>query len=172
MKVLETGRLTLRWLDEGDAAFILRLVNEPSWLLHIGDRGIRTLEAARDYIETGPRAMYRQHGFGLFLVELKEEGGAGTAIGLCGLLRRETLVDVDVGFALLPEFWGQGYAVESVSAVVMWARDTLGLTRLVAVTSPGNVPSGRLLEKLRFSVEELVRLQEGAPEIKRYGRAL
>lgn len=170
MKVLETRRLTLRWLDEGDAAFILRLVNEPSWLLHIGDRGIRTLAAARDYIETGPRAMYRQHGFGLFLIGLK--GDAGSAIGLCGLLRRETLADMDVGFALLPEFWGQGYALESVSAVVAWSRTTLGLSRLVAVTSPGNVPSGRLLGKLGFRFERLVCLQAGAPEAKLYGLAL
>ena len=108
MTVLETERLRLRRLTVDDAAFILELVNDPSWLRFIGDRGVRNLDDARSYILKGPVASYEKHGFGLWLVELKAEA---TPIGICGLLQRDTLPDVDIGFALLPQFCGQGYAV-------------------------------------------------------------
>src|SRR3982750_718510 len=126
LKVLETDRLILRHLAPEDAEFILRLLNEPSWLRFIGDKGIRTLEDARSYILKGPVEMYARLGFGLYLVELKE-GLVPT--GLCGLIKRDSLKDVDIGFAFLPEYWGRGYAYESAAAVMTYGRDALGLKR-------------------------------------------
>lgn len=167
MRVLETERLVLRHLSVDDAEFILGLVNEPSWLRFIGDRGVRTLEDARQYILTGPVASYKQFGFGLYLVELKE---TEAPIGICGLLKRETLDDVDVGFALLPQFWRKGYAFESAAAVIEHGRDDFGLRRIVAITSPDNHGSIRLLEKLGFHFER--RLGEGDSGVKLFGRAL
>ncbi|MDP2859906.1 MAG: GNAT family N-acetyltransferase, partial [Bacillota bacterium] len=113
--VLETNRLALRRLSVDDAEFILELLNDPSFVRYIGDRGVRTKDDARRSIQTGPMESYERFGFGLYLVELKE---TGEPIGICGLLKRESLQEVDVGFALLPRFWSKGYAVESVSAVL------------------------------------------------------
>lgn len=163
MKVLETERLVLRWLEATDAAFILELVNDPSWIKYIGDRGIRTLEQARAYIEDGPVAMYHREGFGLYCTELKS---SGTQIGICGLIKRDTLPDADLGFAFLPQYRGQGYACESALAAMSLGKNTFGLQRIVAITSPANEVSARLLEKLGFSFEKLVRLSEGAEELK------
>ena len=161
MLVLETERLNLRWLDSRDAAFILGLTNEPSWLKYIGDKGIRSLEDANNYIQSGPREMYQRLGFGLWLVELKQ---TADSIGLCGLIKRDTLDDVDIGFAFLPEFWRQGYALESAAATISYARETLKLGRLVAITSQDNQASGKLLKKLGFRFKELIRL---SPEEER-----
>lgn len=162
-RVLETGRLEVRWLGSEDAAFILQLVNEPSWLRYIGDKGIRTLENARSYIENGPMAMYQRLGFGLYAVELKE---SGEAIGICGLIKRDTLEDVDLGFAFLPAFWGRGYAYETAAAIMEYGRRSFGLSRLLAVTAQDNEISARLLEKLGFHFERLARLTPDAPELK------
>ena len=115
MRILETPRLALRWLEAADAHFMLELVNDPDWLRYIGDRGIRSIEAARDYIADGPRAMYARLGFGLYLVELK---GTDTALGICGLIKRDWLEDVDLGFAFLARFRGNGYACEAASATL------------------------------------------------------
>lgn len=143
MKVLETERLVIRHLTLEDAPFILRLVNEPSWLQFIGDRGVRNQEDARNYIANGPMRMIAQHGFGLYLVTSKE----GVPMGMCGLIRRKGLEDVDIGFAFLPAFWGQGYAFEAASGVMEHAR-SLGLRKLVAIASFENVRSAKLLGKL------------------------
>ena len=147
----------------GDAAFILRLLNEPSFLHFIGDKGVRTLDDARKYIETGPVDSYRRLGFGLYLVVLKE---SGASIGMCGLLKRESLEDVDVGFAFLPEFWSRGYALEAASAVMTHGRDALGLSRILAVTTSDNTASIRLLEKLGLAFSRMVQLSEDEPELK------
>jgi len=163
MKVLETDRLRLRRLTVDDAEFILRLMNEPSFLRFIGDKGVRILDEARKYILNGQVASYEKFGFGLFLTELKD---TGVPIGTCGLVKRETLDDVDVGFAFLPEFWKQGYAFESASAVMTWARNTLGLKRIVAITDPDNDASMKLLEKLGLRFERMIKLSEDAPEVK------
>jgi RimJ/RimL family protein N-acetyltransferase len=167
MKVLETERLVLRHLADGDAAFILRLLNEPSWLRFIGDRGVRTLDGARDYIARGPAASYERHGFGLYLVELRD---GGTPAGICGLIKRDALEDADIGFAFLPEFWGRGYAHEAAAAVMEYTRDTLGLRRVVAVTDPDNGSSIRLLEKLGMSFAGMVRLSADDMELKLFAR--
>ena len=152
--VLETERLILRKLCTEDAAFILRLVNEPSWLQFIGDRGVRMIEDARQYILKGPVDSYERLGFGLFAVEVKD---GGIAIGICGLLKRDSLDDVDIGFAFLPEFWGKGYAYESASAVLAFAT-TLGLNRVVAIVSKENLPSISVLEKVGMRFERMMRL--------------
>ncbi len=165
MKVLETARLSLRELNPDDAPFILELVNEPAWLRFIGDRRIRTLEAARDYVLNGPMAMYRRRGFGLWLVESK---GSGTPLGICGLIKRETLADIDLGFAFLSAHHRQGYAFEAATATVAYAKSVLGLARMVAVVSPDNEGSCRLLEKLGFCLERVTCLSENAPAVKLY----
>ncbi len=167
MRVLETERLVLRHLTSEDAEFILRLLNEPSFLINIGDKGVRTTEDAARYIENGPRASYERFGFGLFLVELKSSGASA---GICGLLKRDTLDDVDVGFAFLPEFWSKGYAVESASAICAHARDVFGINQLAAITSPDNDKSIRVLEKLGFKFDRMISLMEGEPEVRLFLR--
>ncbi len=163
MSVIETERLVLRELSVDDAEFILGLLNQPSFIRHIGDKGVRTLDDARGYILNGPADSYRRFGFGLYLVEARD---SGAPMGICGLLKRETLDDIDVGFAFVPEFWSRGYAFESASAVMTHARNTLGLERVIAVVSPGNQASIKLLEKLGLSFERRVRLTDDEPEIQ------
>lgn len=169
MKVLETERLILRWLSTEDAEFVLRLVNEPSWLRFIGDRGIRTIEDARAYILKGPVEMYRRLGFGLYLVELKEES---VSIGICGLIKRDSLEDVDIGFAFLPEYWGRGYAYEAASAVITYGADAFELKRIVAITSADNESSAKLLNKLGFRFEGMIRLSDDPAEVRLFGTNL
>jgi RimJ/RimL family protein N-acetyltransferase len=163
LKVLETDRLILRWLSVEDAEFILRLLNEPSFIRFIGDKGVRSIDDARAYILDGPVSSYEQFGFGLYLTELKEQG---VAIGICGLLKRESLEDVDIGFAFLPEFWNKGYAFESASAVMAYGRDVIGLDRIVAITSADNDGSINVLGKLGLRFERMIKLSGDAAEIK------
>ncbi|AUB44101.1 Protein N-acetyltransferase, RimJ/RimL family (plasmid) [Nostoc flagelliforme CCNUN1] len=122
MRVLETERLVLRRLSVEDSEFILEILNDPLWLRFIGDKGVRTLDDAREYILKNPVAMYERFGFGLYLVELKEKS---VSIGICGLIKRDSLEDVDIGFAFLPKFRGKGYAYESASAVMMYGEEPL-----------------------------------------------
>jgi RimJ/RimL family protein N-acetyltransferase len=163
LKVLETDRLSLRRLSVEDDAFILELVNDPLWLRFIGDRGVRTLEDARSYVLKGPVAMYERLGFGLYLVERKNDGAS---LGICGLIKRDALDDVDIGFALLPEFRAQGYAYESALAVLAYGRSVLGLKRIVAITSPDNDRSVQLLEKLGFTFEKMIQLPNDSEAVK------
>lgn len=163
MKVLETDRLVLRRMSVEDAGFMLGLLNEPSWLRFIGDRGVRTLEHARAYILKGPVEMYDRLGFGLYVTELKEEG---VPIGICGLVKRDFLDDVDIGFALLPGFWSQGYAYEAAAAVMAHGKGALGLKRIVAITNPENHSSIRLLEKLGLKFDRMIRATADGPEIR------
>ena len=163
MNVLQTERLLFRRMSLDDAEFILQLLNDPSFLRFIGDKGVRTAEDARQYILTGPMASYERHGFGLWLVELK---GSETPIGICGLLKRETLSDVDIGFAFLPQYRSKGYAFESAEAVMDYGRKVLGLKRIVAITNEENAASIRVLEKIGMSFDRMIRLSEGEPEIR------
>ena len=165
MNILETERLLIRRLSTDDAPFILQLVNEPSFIQNIGDRGVRSLADAVKYIETGPVTSYVRNGFGLYLVQLKE---SGESIGMCGLIKRPALDDVDIGYAFLPKFWSKGYAVEAALAVKEQAR-SLGLKRLVAITDPANTGSIRVLEKLGFTFEKMVRLSAEDIELKLFG---
>lgn len=162
MSVIETLRLRLEHLVLDDAPFILQLVNEPSWLQFIGDKGVRNLDDARGYLSNGPLAMYERHGFGLYRVTLKS---TGEAIGLCGLLKRDTLEHVDIGYALFPAYWGQGYAAEATGATRDYARDTLRLPRLLAICSPDNARSIALLQKLGLTYEDTREFTPGVPSV-------
>ncbi len=163
MIVLETERLILRRLTTGDAEFVLELLNEPSFLQYIGDRGVRNLEEAREYIVNRLVTSYERNGFGLYLVELKE---SRIPIGISGLVKRDALPDADIGFAFLPAYWSKGYAVESAAAVMNYARDVLGLTRIVAITSLDNEGSAKLLGKIGLRFERVIKLSEDAEEVK------
>lgn len=165
MIIAETERLVLRWLRAGDSRFILELVNGPSWLRYIGDKGVNSIADAENYIRKGPLEMYARLGFGLCLVENKEDA---QPIGICGLIKRDTLDDVDLGFAFLPKFWGQQYAFESASAALLYGQDVLGISRIVAITSPDNDRSIRLLERLGFCFERNVCLNADGEELKLY----
>jgi [ribosomal protein S5]-alanine N-acetyltransferase len=163
LKVLETERLILRKLIPTDAEFIFELLNEPSFIQNIGDRGVRTLSDAGRYIETGPVTSYARNGFGLYLVQLKE---SKESIGMCGLIKREALEDVDVGYAFLPRYWSKGYALESVQAVMEYAKNIIRLNRVVAIVDPNNQGSIRVLEKSGFQFEKMVRLSEDDIDLK------
>ena len=165
MTILETRRLALRLIEVGDAAFILQLLNEPSFLRFIGDRGVRTLDDARAYIEQGPIASYRRHGLGLWLAQRRDDG---TPIGMCGLLKRDNLDDIDIGFAYLPAYWGQGYAYEAAAAVKDHGRRVLGLPRIVAIVSPDNAGSIRLLERIGLVFERRIELNGDGRETSLY----
>jgi len=167
--ILETERLALRELGEADADFIHGLLNEPSFLQYIGDRGVRTPDDARAYIRNGPMASYAAHGFGLWLVVRKEDS---TPLGMCGLLKREALDDVDLGFAYRPAYWRQGYAVEAGRAVLGLARDRFSLTRVVAITTEDNTGSITVLERLGFVFERQVRLPGDDTTLQLLARSL
>lgn len=158
---LDTARLRLRPFCLDDAPFVVRLLNEPSFIEHIGDKGVRTLDDARRYLETGPMASYATHGHGLLVVERISDGAP---IGMCGLLKRDILEYPDLGYAFFPEAWGQGYAHEAARAVLEDAKKA----RVLAIVSPGNASSIRLLEKLGFTYEGLKGLYPEEPEVAMY----
>lgn len=163
MKVLETDRLILRRLNIDDDEFIIELVNDPSFIRYIGDKGVRTLDDARNYILNGPVASYEKFGYGLFATELKE---GNVPIGMCGILKRDTLPHADIGFAFLPRYWNKGYAFEAAAAVMKYAREVLGMDQVLAITTPDNEASGRLLEKIGLRFEQMIKLSEDAAEVK------
>ena len=163
MSGLQTERLLLRRLNVDDAEFILTLLNEPSFLRYIGDKKVRNLDGARQYILNGPVASYEKHGFGLNLVELRE---SHTPIGMCGLLKREELPDPDIGFAFLPDFWNKGFAFEAATAVLHDARENFSLERILAITSLDNEASIKLLERLGFRFEKVIELSPDQGEVK------
>jgi RimJ/RimL family protein N-acetyltransferase len=162
LPVIETPRLYLRELDLGDDAFILELLNEAGFMRYIGDKGVRTLDDAREYLLKGPMDSYGRNGFGLYAACLH----SGTPIGICGLVKRVGLDDPDVGFAFLARYWSKGYAVESAAAVLSHGRRVLKLDRIVAITSPDNASSIAVLEKIGLKFERMIRLVHDGPEIK------
>lgn len=164
MMILETERLILRHVTLDDVAFVFELMNDPSWIRFIGDRGIRTVDDARDYILNGYIKSYKQFGYGLYLTAVKPN----TPIGICGLVNRPTLDDIDIGFAFLPQFTGQGYAYEAARAVLDHAKNDLNIPRIVAITAPDNERSGRLLEKLGLRFEKMIRLAPDGAESRFY----
>ena len=164
MQVLETERLILRHFTPDDAPFILRLLNEPSFLKNIGDKGVRTLEQAVGYLLDGPIKSYEVHGHGLYLVALK---ASHEPMGMCGLIKRTLFQDVDLGYAFLPEFWSKGYASESAAAVLDLGR-SLGLTKLIAFVTPSNAGSSRVLEKLGFSFAGFTHMPPDPSDVSLY----
>ena len=166
MIVIETERLSLYHLSLDDSEFILELLNEPSFIRFVGDKGVRTVEHAREYLTNGPIRSYAQNGYGLYLTRL---GNGGARIGICGLVKRDELPAPDIGFAFLPAYWSQGFAVESATAVLQYGMNHLGLARIVAIVSPDNHSSISLLRKIGLSFERMVRLSDDADEIGLYG---
>jgi RimJ/RimL family protein N-acetyltransferase len=162
---LETSRLNLRWLTLDDAAFILELVNDPDWIRFIGDKSVTDLDAARNYLETGPLAMYRRHGFGLNRVALKTDD---VAVGICGVLQRASLAEPDLGFAFLPEFRRRGYALEAAQAILEHTSKITGSSRFAAIVSPQNIASAGLLEKLGFNFERNYQAEPNASILDLY----
>ena len=157
--LLDTTRLRLRTLAPDDAAFYLALVNEPAFIDAIGDRGIRTVTAARCAIVDGPMAMQRALGHSLCLVERKHDG---TPIGMCGLIKRDTLPEVDLGYAIMAYYSGQGYATEAAAGVLAHAA-SLGIRRVLAITSAGNTGSNAVLRKIGMRFEKIVYLAPDDP---------
>ncbi len=167
MNLIETARLQLRELRPGDASFILQLLNEDGFVRFIGDKGVRSLSDARDYILQGPVASYAEHGFGLYLTSLRD----GPPIGMCGLVKRDTLPDPDVGFAFLERYWSKGYGAESATAVLEYGHRCLGLQRIVAITAPDNHGSIALLNKIGLRFERRINLPSGR-EVNLFGPAV
>jgi len=169
LNVIETDRLYLREVTTDDAPFVLELLNDPDFLRNVGDRGVRTLGDARRYIAESFLGGYLRQGFGFWLVEPKDSRAPA---GICGLVKRQMLPDVDVGYAFLPPFRSKGYASESAAAVLDYARGVLGLRRVLAVANPDNAGSIRVLEKLGLKFERMVRLAPEEPEIKLFASDL
>jgi RimJ/RimL family protein N-acetyltransferase len=169
MHILETERLRLRTIGEADAPFYLELLNSPPFIANIGERGIRTVEAARAAILAGPMAMQAARGHSIYLVELKS---GAQPIGMAGLIKRDTLDDVDLGYGLLPPYFGRGYATEAAQALLVHARDTLGLERLLAITSPRNDASHALLLKIGMRFVGTVQLSADDSGTRLYAIAL
>lgn len=167
--MIETPRLRIRDLGPSDAAFIVSLLNDASFLRYIGDRGVRTAADALDYIEKGPAASYARHGFGLQAVESRS---GGDPMGICGLLRRDELDAPDLGFAFLPPFRGCGIAREAADAVLRDATARLRLRRVLAITHADNDASIRLLERLAFGFERLLTSPRQQAEVRLYARML
>jgi RimJ/RimL family protein N-acetyltransferase len=169
MTSIKTERLTLRQLDLSDAEFIIELLNDPSFIQNIGDRGVRTRADAEKYLENGPISSYAKNGFGLLAVTLNE---TGETIGMCGLIKRNTLEDVDIGYAFLPKFWSKGYAFESAQGVMNYAKEVVGLKRVVAIVDPANAGSVRVLEKLGMTFEKMMKLSEDDIDLKLFSVSL
>lgn len=162
---LKTDRLQLREFDVSDEAFILRLLNEPSFIENIADRGVRNEQQAIEYLDKGPLSSYQQHGFGLWAVELIN---TQTIIGMCGLVKRDNLPGVDLGYALLPEYAGQGYAIEAAKACVQAAHAQFLLPMILAIVNQKNIRSRQLLAKLDFNFQQLIALYDNEPELCLY----
>ena len=170
MIVTQTERLTLRRLSpERDEQFMLEVLNDPSFLRFIGDRGVRTLEQSRAYMLKGPVDSYERLGYGMYLTELND---GHVPIGLCGLVKRDYLEEADIGFAFLPAFWSKGYAFEAASAVIRHARDQVRLPRLLAIASQDNVASIAMLRKLGFEFERLILVPGESVEINLFSMGL
>lgn len=150
--ITETERLIIREMTTDDAAFVLALINTPKFHRYIADRGIRTIEEAKPYIEERFLANYRQHGYSMYAVCLKD----GTPIGNCGFVCRDTLPGPDIGFAFLPDHEGKGYGEESSRALLRYGREELGFSEVFAITSLDNDASVRLLEKLGLRFQRII----------------
>lgn len=163
--VLSTPRLVLREFEIEDAAFIIELLNSPGWLQYIGDRNVKTIEQAVGYLTEGPLRDYRELGFGLSCVTIKE---TGEPIGMCGLLRRGTLDHPDVGYAFLPAYQGRGFAREIVNAMLVHATTHHRFSIIYAITRPENIASIRLLEKLNMRYVKMLEYPDSVGKLALY----
>ena len=162
MNIVETERLTLREITEKDAPFILELLNTPSWIKFIGDRNLKTEEDARNYILNRLMPGYKTFGFGFYLTSLKENS---TPVGICGLVKRDFLEHVDIGFAFLPQHEGKGYGYESASAIMTYAQTAFGFKIITAITDSNNKQSIALIEKLGLHFQKMILLPDETEEI-------
>ncbi len=167
--VLETQRLLLRRVTLDDADLMLSIWNDPAFVRYVGDRGVRTIEQAKTALTEGVLRLFERYGYGPFCVVRKTDG---MRIGICGLFRREVLDDPDIGFALLPQYCGSGFAGEAARAVVAHARDDLGIDMLTAIVSPDNAPSVGLIGKLGFSFDRGITMPGEEQEISLYSMRL
>jgi len=162
------SRLKLRRLDQTDAPFLLELLNQPSWIEFIGDRDVRTVAQAHEYLARRIDAQFERYGYGMWGVELRQESRLA---GLAGLVKRDFLPEPDLGFALLDQYVGKGLAYEAAAAVLPLAR-AHGLTRLLAITTPGNHRSIDLLRRLGFELEASQAVPGSSASAQRYSRML
>ena len=165
MAIIQTQRLYLREATTADAPFIYELLNSPKWLQFIGDRGIKNMADATAYIENSLIKSYREHGFGLYVMVVKE---TGMPIGICGLINRPTLPDIDIGFALLPDYEGLGYGFEAAKATLEYAKNQLGLTTILGITLPENTASSKLLEKIGLKLQKRGKIEGDEEELLIY----
>jgi RimJ/RimL family protein N-acetyltransferase len=161
---IETERLIIAELDESDIAFIRELLNDKDWLRYIGDKNVHSDEDALRYLRNGPFTMYAKHGLGLWRVSLKD---SGAPIGMCGLIKRDGLDDLDLGFAFLPSWRSQGHAAEASRAVLDWGRGR-GVKVVVAITTFDNAASGALLTRLGFARDGEVKLPNSDEALFKY----
>jgi RimJ/RimL family protein N-acetyltransferase len=167
--IIETQRLNLREFTAADSDFIIELLNSPGWMKYIGSRSVKTKEDAVNYIENRMRKSYLESGFGFYLIEIR---ASGAKAGMCGLVKRDTLDEVDIGFALLPQYENFGYAYESAEAVMNYAKDILKIQRLSAITVPYNNSSIKLLEKLGMKFERNINLPDDTETLMLYYKDL
>jgi ribosomal-protein-alanine N-acetyltransferase len=156
--ILETERLALSWVQTADAPFILKLLNEPSFIQNIRDEGIQTLEEAKAHIKVKHTDSYQKNGFGMYLVTLKS---SGEHLGLCGIVKRDALDYPDIGYAFLAEHSGKGYASESATAVLKYGTHILGIKRIVGITSLDNKASIKILEKAGLVFNKMISTEDG-----------
>ena len=164
--VIETERLILRKFTIEDAPFMLELLNTPTWLRFIGDRNVHSVKEAEQYLINGNIKNYSTYGFGFYLVEVKE---TGEAIGMCGLVKRDSLDDIDIGFAFLPQFIGKGYGFEAASATLRYAQTVLQLNKIIAIVNPENADSIKLIKKIGLQFEKMVQLSFTDIELMLFG---
>lgn len=155
----------MRWLTPADADLMLAVWNDPAFIQHVGDRGIRTVDQANETLSEGAFKLYEDYGYGPYRVALTSDD---TEIGTCGLFRREGFEDPDIGYSILPAYCGRGYAFEAASAVLGYARSDLRLPRITAFISPGNAASIGLAEKLGLRFERSVRLSGEDSDLSLY----
>lgn len=171
MKILETKRLILRYFTLDDAPFMLELLNTPTWLQYIGDRNVHTLEDAENYLRNGSLKSYEEHGFGFYAVIEKAETSdrKNQPIGLCGITKRDTLPDVDIGFAFMPNLLSKGFGYEAASATLDYALNTLKISRIIAIVSPDNEKSIGLIKKIGLVFEKMIKSGDENKELMLFG---
>ncbi len=166
-KILETKRLVLRQFTLDDSAFILELLNTPTWLQFIGDRNVHSIEDAENYLLNGSLKSYVENGFGFYAVVAKE---TGNPIGMCGLIKRDTLPDIDIGFAFFPNLISKGYGFEIASAMLDYALNTLKIKRIIAIVNPDNEKSIGLIKKIGMQFEEMIKFGDDGKELMLFAK--
>ncbi len=156
--IIETNQLFLQEFTVEDSPFMLELLNTPDWTRFIGDRGVRTVEQAEQYLLNGYMKSYQTHGFGFYKVVMKD---SHEPIGICGIIKRDYLENVDIGFAFLPQYVGKGYGFEAASATLKYTHKILKIKRLVAIFDSENIVSIGLIKKIGLVFEKMIQSDRG-----------